>query len=193
MPRNCCVPQCSNVFKKGSGLKCHEFPKDVKRKSKWINAIKIGRRPSSRMVVCGEHFDASDYFTSQSRISQLLKAKAFPHLKLPTTTLQRLSAPKKERRVLKRQVVDRVDQVDDIPMEYSEVEMEQELQMNEECCQTSELEFEDKFCQTTELEFEDKFCQTTELEFEDKFCQTTQCRRADVDTQTPKVDSPHEF
>lgn len=100
---------------------------------------------------------------------------------MPTTKLQRLSAPKIERRVLKRQGVDQVDQVVDIPMEYSEVEMAQELQMNE------------KFCQTMELDVDEKCCQTKELEFEEKCCQTTERRHADVDTQTPKVDSPHEF
>ncbi|KAJ6639516.1 hypothetical protein Bhyg_12262, partial [Pseudolycoriella hygida] len=109
---------------------------------------------------CNKNSESSINEEAESSCNKLLKANAVPHLKLPTTTLQRLSAPKKEGRVLKRQVVDQVDQVVDIPMELSEVEME--LQTNEKSCQTMELEFEEKCCQTMES-----------------------C--ADIDTQTPKV------
>ncbi|KAK4317498.1 hypothetical protein Pmani_011421 [Petrolisthes manimaculis] len=80
MPTQCCVPLCTN---KGG----HRFPKDSILRKKWIQAVKRGEhkwKPSSRSVVCPNHFDDSDYktTTNEGDPAQIrrLKADSVPHL-----------------------------------------------------------------------------------------------------------------
>ncbi|KAK4309446.1 hypothetical protein Pmani_018943 [Petrolisthes manimaculis] len=80
MPTQCCVPLCTN---KGG----HRFPKDSILRKKWIQAVKRGEhkwKPSSRSVVCPNHFDASDYktTTNEGDPAQIrrLKTDSVPHI-----------------------------------------------------------------------------------------------------------------
>lgn len=61
MPRNCCVPQCSNSVVKGKAEHFHKFPENKKLRQAWIHKLKLGRKPSKTMCVCSEHFKSSDY------------------------------------------------------------------------------------------------------------------------------------
>ncbi|KAK3880942.1 hypothetical protein Pcinc_014592 [Petrolisthes cinctipes] len=76
----CCVPLCTN---KGG----HRFPKDSILRKKWIQAVKRGEHkwtPSSRSVVCTNHFDDSDYktTTNEGDPAQIrrLKTDSVPHI-----------------------------------------------------------------------------------------------------------------
>ncbi|KAK4295750.1 hypothetical protein Pmani_031712 [Petrolisthes manimaculis] len=80
MPTQCCVPLCTN---KGG----HRFPKDSILRKKWIQAVKRGEhkwKPSSRSVVCPNHFDDSDYktTTNEGDPAQIrrLKTDSVPHI-----------------------------------------------------------------------------------------------------------------
>lgn len=64
MPKACCVPKCSNYFKKGKSETYHIFPKDESLKNEWIRLLKIERKVSKHAVVCSDHFKKSDYTIS---------------------------------------------------------------------------------------------------------------------------------
>lgn len=63
----CCVPQCTSLGSKLPRTSFHKFPaandeNSKRRRLEWINLLKIGKKENSRMVVCGKHFQPSDFF-----------------------------------------------------------------------------------------------------------------------------------
>lgn len=58
MPVSCCAVNCTNRFKKGSGIGFYVFPVNVERKKGWLQAISRGggRSPKDHDRLCGAHF-----------------------------------------------------------------------------------------------------------------------------------------
>ena len=57
MVKSCCAVGCSNVYRKGSGIKFYRFPSDAERKAKWIAAIKCKNWTLSEHTwICSQHF-----------------------------------------------------------------------------------------------------------------------------------------
>lgn len=85
----CCVPQCKS---KGSDIprpSFHRFPsvKDKRLLDEWIRILKIGKKITKRMVVCGSHFQTTDFFPQRPQLQlqkrKCLKKNAVPSLLLP--------------------------------------------------------------------------------------------------------------
>ena len=63
----CCVPLCNSRGCNIPRSNFHRFPKNknassVNRREEWIRILKIWMTVSDRMVVCGKHFQPSDFF-----------------------------------------------------------------------------------------------------------------------------------
>ena len=57
MVKNCCAVGCSNVYRKGSGVKFYRFPSDPERKAKWIAAVRRENwTPTEYTWICSQHF-----------------------------------------------------------------------------------------------------------------------------------------
>ncbi|KAK4875999.1 hypothetical protein RN001_012421 [Aquatica leii] len=93
----CCVPDCKSHAKKSPDISFHRFPRQetgkvfiktklgqtrIDRRRAWEMLLKMGKRVSSRMVVCSLHFTENDYFV-QSTKRKWLKLTAVPSLNLP--------------------------------------------------------------------------------------------------------------
>ena len=101
MVRSCDILNCGNNLKKTTGIRYHELPSDLERKTQWLNAIDancgfkdrtfrnrkntniIGRTYDNRFV-CQSHFEETCYEPNSSR----LKSSAIP-TKFPTPTRKR--------------------------------------------------------------------------------------------------------
>jgi len=60
----CSVFGCNSRSRRNPDLKFHTFPSENEknRLTKWINALRIGKKVSKHMVVCSFHFKRDDYF-----------------------------------------------------------------------------------------------------------------------------------
>lgn len=57
MVKNCCTVGCSNVYRKGSGIKFYRFPSDPEQKSKWIATVRRENwMPNEHTWICSQHF-----------------------------------------------------------------------------------------------------------------------------------------
>lgn len=72
MVRQCAIPGCKN---NDQVTLCHRFPKRKEFLEKWRNSLALGVDPVelfNRYVVCTQHFQASDYRNSASRMLNLM-------------------------------------------------------------------------------------------------------------------------
>ena len=62
----CCVLQCNSLGSRFPRTSFHRFPSEKNRISKRrreerVSILKIGKRITNRMVVCGKHYQPSDF------------------------------------------------------------------------------------------------------------------------------------
>ncbi|KPI98085.1 PREDICTED: THAP domain-containing protein 1-like [Papilio xuthus] len=74
---SCVVVRCRNcsgkISKNKDGITFHRFPRDKVRKKKWEIAVnrELGWRSSASSTVCSEHFDAKDFYLTESGLRKL--------------------------------------------------------------------------------------------------------------------------
>ena len=71
----CCVPKCNSLGSHRPRTSFHRFPRikdesSRRRHEEWIRVLRIGKKVTSRMVVCGKHFQPSD-FLPRGKINQI--------------------------------------------------------------------------------------------------------------------------
>lgn len=72
----CCVPQCNSRGSDYPRTSFHRFPKakdvsSTRLREEWIRVLKIGKKVTKRMVVCGKHFQQLDFFPKGKKTEYL--------------------------------------------------------------------------------------------------------------------------
>lgn len=88
----CCVSQCNSRGSDYPRTSFHRFPnpKDsssMRLREEWIRILKIGKKVSKRMVVCGKHFQPSDFFPRSKKTEYFFFVSLVLTLKINNMTL----------------------------------------------------------------------------------------------------------
>ena len=134
MVRSCDILNCGNNLKKTTGIRYHELPSDLERKTQWLNAIDancgfkdrtLRNRKNTNIIgktydntfVCQSHFEETCYEPNSSRLKSSAIPTKFPTLavfeppetrkrKLESCTVEEISedSPTKKRRQGKKRL-----------------------------------------------------------------------------------------